>query len=156
MRFVSRDERSRLTASRDPKARVRATIELAEDHLTRAEDFTSQRKFDQASEELGGYLGLVDDAREFIGGMNHDKGSTRDLYRHMEISLRAHIPRLAVMRRTTPAAYAGQIKSAEEYIKDTRAEALDSFYGRTVLREGVNNEKKPERPKDPPEGNKRP
>jgi hypothetical protein len=27
------------------------------------------------------------------------------------------------------------IKDAEEFIKDTRAEALDSFYGHSVLRE---------------------
>ncbi len=86
--------------------------------------------------------------------MNHDKGSTRDLYRHLEIALRAHIPRLAVMRRTTPAGYAGNLKAAEEYLRDARAEALDSFYGHSVLREGA-AEKKPEGARDP-EGGKRP
>ncbi len=143
MRFVSRDERSQLTAARDPKARIRTTIDLAEGHLTQAEDLTSQKRFARASEELGGYLGLIDDAKGFAGGLNRDKGSTRDLYRFMDIALRRHIPRLAVMRRDTPAEYAGNIKAAEEYARDSRTEALDSFYGHSVLREGVNNEKKP-------------
>ncbi len=154
MRVVSPGERSQLTAARDPKSRLRSSIELAESRLTRTEEFTSQKKFDHASEELGGYLGLIDNVRAFIGGMNHDKGSTRDLYRHLEIALRAHIPRLAVMRRSTPAQYAGHLKDAEEYLRDARSEALDSFYGHSVLREGA-GEKKPEGARDP-EGGKRP
>lgn len=137
MRFVSREERSQLTAAKDPKARLRTSMDLALNRLTRVEDFTSQRKFEQASEELGGYLGLIDDVRAFCAGLNREKGSTRDLYRHLEIALRSQIPRLAVVRRTTPAAYARHIKAAEEYVRETRSDALDSFYGHSVLREGA-------------------
>jgi hypothetical protein len=145
MIFVAPDERSQLNSTRDPKSRIRATIDLAEGRLTRTEDFTSQGKFDQASEELGGYLGLIDNVLAFIGAMNHEKGSTRDLYKHLEIALRKHLPRLAVMRRSTPAEYSGNLKAAEEYVQDARAEALDSFYGHSVLREGT-EEKKPDEP----------
>lgn len=156
MRFISPDERSQLTAAKDSKSRIRTTIDLAASRLTRTEEFTSQKKFAQASEELGGYLGLIDNVRAFLVGMNRDKGSTRDLYRHLEIHLRAHIPRLAVIRRTTPAEYAGNIKSAEEYVRDARSEALDSFYGHSVLPDDAGGAKKPEGPKDSPEGSKRP
>ena len=157
MRVVSRDERSQLTAARDPKARVKLSIDLALNRLTRVEDFTSTKEFNKASEELGGYLGLISDVRTFCGGMNRDKGSTRDLYRHLEIALRAHIPRLAVLRRTTPAAYAVHIKDAEEYVRETRADALDSFYGHSVLREDSSSgDKQPEKSKEPPEGVKHP
>ncbi len=156
MRFVSLDERSQLTAAKDSKSRIRTTIDLAASRLTRTEEFTSEKRFAQASEELGGYLGLIDNVRGFIAVMNRDKGSTRDLYRHLEIALRAHIPRLAVIRRTTPAEYAGNLKAAEEYVRDARAEALDSFYGHSVLREDAGGAKKPEGSKDSPEGSKRP
>lgn len=156
MRFVSPDERSQLTAAKDSKSRIRTTIDLAASRLTRTEEFTSEKRFAQASEELGGYLGLIDNVRGFIAVMNRDKGSTRDLYRHLEIALRAHIPRLAVIRRTTPAEYAGNLKAAEEYVRDARAEALDSFYGHSVLREDAGGAKKPEGSKDSPEGSKRP
>ena len=147
MRCVSSSERSELAASRDPKSRVRTTIDLAAMRLTRSEELTSQKEFDRASEELGGYLGLIDNVRAFISGLNREKGSTRDLYRHLEINLRAHIPRLAVMRRSTPAEYAGNLKDAEEYLREARAEALDSFYGQSVLRDAP-AEKKPDGPKD--------
>lgn len=154
MRFVSRSERSQLDAARDPKTRLHATIKLAEDRLARAESLTNQKAYDEASIEVGAYLGLIGDLRAYIATMERDKSSTRDLYRHMEISVRPHIARLAVIRRTTPASYAPNIKDAEEYIKDTRAEALDSFYGHSVLREPSPPEKA-ETPRDQ-DRNKRP
>lgn len=156
MKVVSRNERAQLTGAKDPKSRIRMTVELSEDHLTHAEDFTSQKKFDRAAEELGGYLGLIDNAVKFIGGLDRDKGRTRDLYRHLDIALRTHIRRLEVMRRTTPVAYALNIKAAEEYARDTRSDALDSFYGHTVLRGDTDNNKKPDKAKPTPEENRRP
>lgn len=135
MRFVSRADRTELDGTKDPKSRLRATIRLAEDRLKSAEIFTEQKKYEEASAALGGYLGLIGYVREFIATLPADKGSTRDINRHFEIAVRPHIPRLAVLRRTTPASYAIHLKDAEEYIKDTRAQALDSFYGQTVLRE---------------------
>src|SRR5438128_4818237 len=155
MKFVSRDERSQLNA-KDAKSRIRITLELAADQLAKAEGFTAQSKFDQASEELGGYLGLLDDARSFLATMNASKNSTRDLYVHFEIGLRKLPPRLAVMRRSTPADYAGNLKAAEEYTRETRSEVLDKFYGHTVLREDINGEKKPDEIKALPEGTKHP
>ena len=135
MRFVSRTERSQLDAAKDPKSRLRSTIKLAEERLIRAENLTTQKAYEEASMELGGYLGLIGDLRAFIATLVRDKGSTRDMYKHLEIAVRLHIPRIAVMRRSTPASYALHLKDAEEYVKDTRAEALDSFYGHSVLRE---------------------
>ncbi|PYS79469.1 MAG: hypothetical protein DMF70_12975 [Acidobacteria bacterium] len=156
MRFVSRAEREQLNAARDPKARVRATIELAGDHLTHAEHYTSEKKFVQASEELGGYLGLIDNAVGFIGDQVRDKGSTRDLYRHLDIALRAQIPRIAVMRRSTPAEYAVNLKAVEEYARDTRADVLEAFYGHTVLRGDPEYQKKTDKTKNLREENKGP
>jgi hypothetical protein len=135
MHFVSKSDRSQLDGSRDPKDRLRATMTLAIDHLTRAENFTNDKKFDEALAELGAYLGVIGDLRDYIAKLDIAKGSTRDLYRHFEMQVHPHISRLAVIQRTTPAPYVRNIKDAEEFIKDTRAEALDSFYGHSVLRE---------------------
>jgi hypothetical protein len=157
MRSVSRIERSQLDTAKDPKARLRSTIKLAEDRLIRAESLTTQKAFDEASAEIGGYLGLIGDLRAFVATLNREKGSTRDLYRHMEIAVRPHIPRLAVLRRSTPASYSVHLKDAEEYIKDTRSEALDSFYGHSVLREPPAEKKQaPDTAKEPSGTPKRP
>ena len=65
MRSISREERAQLTEARDPKARIRISIELMLSRLTRIEDYTNQKQFDHASEELGGYLGLINEVRVF-------------------------------------------------------------------------------------------
>jgi hypothetical protein len=135
MRLVSKTERSQLEGARDAKARLRATMTLAEAHLVQAETLTEQKKFDQASAELGSYLGVIGDLRDYVATLDHDKNSTRDICRHFEWEVRPHLSRLTIMRRTTPASYSLYIKDAEDFIKDTRAEALDSFYGHSVLRE---------------------
>jgi hypothetical protein len=154
MRSVAREDRSQLTTAKDAKARVRLTIELAEARLTHMESLTSHKEFEKASEVLGTYLGLIEDAMRFIGGMPQEKNSTRDLYRRLDIALRAQIPRLAVMRRDTPSDYAIHLKTAEEFARNTRTEALESFYGNTVLREDP--EKKADANKANPQDNKRP
>ena len=154
MRFVARDDKSKLTTTRDAKARVKLTVELAEARLVHMEELTSHKEFEKASEVLGTYLGLIEDAMRFIGGMPREKNSTRDLYRRLDIALRAQIPRLAVMRRDTPSDYAIHLKTAEEYARNTRTEALESFYGHTVLREDP--EKKADANKAAPQDNKRP
>ena len=156
MRFVSREERSQLDGAKDSKSRISITLELAADHLTKAEDLTAQKQFEQSCEELGRYLGLLTDARTFLAAMNASKNSTRDLYKHFDIALRKLPPRLAVIRRSTPADYAGNLKAAEEYTRETRSEVLDKFYGHTVLREDINDGKKPDEVKALPEGTKHP
>ena len=135
MHLVTKSDRSQLDVARDPNARLKANLTLAIDHLTRAEQLTDGKKFDEASAELGSYLGLIGDLRDYIATLDPNKGSTRDLCRHFELNVRPHIPRLAVIQRTTPASYVRNIKDAEDFIKETRAEALDSFYGHSVLRE---------------------
>jgi hypothetical protein len=158
MLLVTRSDRSELQDAKDPKARLRATFALAEDHLKRAEAATDQKRFEEASSQIGRYLGLIDDLLAYLGTLSRDKASTRDLYKHFEISVRPHIPRLAVMRRTTPVEYAMNLKDAEEYIKASRSEALDSFYGQTVLRERPAPEQSPtpEQQKQDPGAIKRP
>jgi hypothetical protein len=156
MRFVSHDERSQISAAKDPKARLRVTIELAETHLFRAEGFTGQKIYDQASAEVGCYLGLIENARQMLASLTRDKNSTRDLNRRFDIALRSQVPRLAVMRRTTPAAYAVHLKTAEDFARDTRTEALESFYGESVLREDTDGDKKPDTSKGPMGVPKRP
>jgi len=88
--------------------------------------------------------------------MKRDSNKTRDLYKRLELALRADGPRLTTMRRTTPLEYAVWIKKVEEFARASRTEALNSFYGHTVVRErekpsdNKNNEKPKEIPTPTP------
>ena len=152
-KLVSKDDRTRITATKDDKARLRVTIELAEVQLLDAEQRTQAEEFDAASASLGNYHALIEDALAFLGAMKLDQNRTRDLYKRLELSLRAHGPRLTAIRRSTPLEYAVWIKQIEEFARKGRTEALNSFYGNTVLKEPqskAENEKRPKNEKDQP------
>lgn len=152
-KLVTKDDRARITATKDDKARLRVTIELAEVQLLEAEQRTQAEEFDLASASLGKYHALVEDALVFLGAMKPDQNRTRDLYKRLELSLRAHGPRLTAIRRSTPLEYAVWIKQIEEFARKGRTEALNSFYGNTVLKEPqskAENEKRPKNEKDQP------
>lgn len=150
MRAIPQLERNQLNEAKDSKARIRLTIELANAHLQRAEVAASQQRYDPALIELGNYLGLIEDGFKFLSRLNAERGKTRDLYKHIELALRAQGPRLTVMRRATPLEYATRMKEVEDFARDGRTDALNAFYGHTVVRDP--KPKKPEeenKPKDP-------
>lgn len=142
LRCVPRSERSQLEASRDAKARTRLSIELAEARLLRAEQLTSAQQYESASREIGIYEGILEDALRFLKEQK-DQNKLRDIYRRFEMTLRSHGSRLETMRRTTPAEYAFNIKSATDYTKNLRGEALNCFFGDTVIRDTLIDEGPP-------------
>lgn len=150
LKIITRRERAQLEQAKDPKARVRTTIELAEAHLANAENQTSQREFDAAAAEAGMYWALVEDVFSFLKTLERDNNARRDLYKRLELSLRAHGPRLTTMRRETPSEYAVWIKEIENFARQGRTEALNSFYGHTVIRDS------PKKPTDEKEAEKKP
>jgi hypothetical protein len=140
MRFVSRSERTQLSATRDAKSRTRATIELAEARLARAEQLTAGQQFDQASVELGRYQGLVENVLHYLNNEQTGK-KQRDTYKRLELALRSHCARIEAIRRVTPAEYAIHVKAICECARNARTEALNAFYGDTVIQESSENEK---------------
>ncbi|MDQ2977551.1 MAG: hypothetical protein M3R69_19340 [Acidobacteriota bacterium] len=145
LKIITRLERSQLNETKDLKARLKTTIELAETHLTNAEAQTSLHEYDNAAAEAGKYWALIDDAFDSLKGLNRESNKTRDLYKRLELTLRAHGPRISAMRRGTPAEYAVWLKEIEDFARSGRTEALNSFYGHTVVRE---SQQKPLNQKD--------
>ena len=142
MRFVSREERAQLAAIRDPKLRTQASLELAEGHLRHAEDATFTHSFVYASAALGRYQAVMEDALSFLIGLKQDNKKMRDIFKHLEMTLRTHVTRIEAIRRETPYDYAVHVKAALEYARDARSQALDTFFGNTVVREGAPDSEK--------------
>jgi YD repeat-containing protein len=135
LKIIPRFERNQLNETKDEKNRVKLTIELAETHITNAENQTTAQQYDGAAFEVGIYWALIEDVFAFLKKIERDNNRRRDLYKRVELALRAHGPRFSGIRRTTPAEYAVWIKEAEDFARRGRTEALNSFYGHTVLRE---------------------
>lgn len=147
-KMIVKEERTQIEANtREPSKRLKLTIDFAAAHLTVAEQHTAQGNFEAAQSEVGMYHALIENAREFMSTFRRDSNKTRDLYKKLELALRAHGPRLTAMRRTTPLEFAIWIKQVEDYAREGRTEALNSFYGHTVVSEPKKTEKSNEKPK---------
>jgi hypothetical protein len=151
-KMIVKDERLQIEQSRDSSKRLRLIIEFAGGHLTRAEQHTVREAYEAASAEVGMYHALVEHALSFMSSLKRDSNKTRDLYKRLELALRADGPRLTAMRRTTPLEFAVWIKQVEDFARDSRTEALNSFYGHTVVRDAqkAGTDKSNEKPKETP------
>jgi hypothetical protein len=143
---IPKQERTEIEQTTDSGKRLRLTIQFADSRLTLAEKYTSQQNYEAASVEVGIYHALLQNALNYMSGMKRDSNRTRDLYKRLELILRQQGPRLTTIRRITPIEFAVWIKEAEDFAREGRTEALNSFYGHTVVRE----------PKDPVSKSKTP
>jgi hypothetical protein len=150
MRSIPETERNQINEIRESKTRIKRTIELADGHLQRAEAAATQQHFDLSLRELGMYLALIENGFSFLAELNADRGKSRDLYKHLEMALRAHGPRLTVMRRATPLEYAMRMKEVEDFAREQRTDALNAFYGHTVVREARKKNAEDDKPKATP------
>jgi hypothetical protein len=134
-KMIVKEEREAMEQTNDSSKRLKLTIEYAGGHLTRAEQHTARENYEAASAEIGMYHALIESALDFLSSFKRDSNKTRDLYKRLELALRADGPRLTAMRRITPLEFAVWIKKVEDFARDGRTEALNSFYGHTVVRD---------------------
>lgn len=150
LKVIPKEERAQLEAENDTKDRLKLTMQFALAHLQTAERHTAQSNFEQASTEVGTYHALIENALNLLAALKRDSTRTRDVYKRLELALRAHGPRLTAMRRITPIEFAVWIKKTEDFAREGRTEALNSFYGHTVVREKTQSEKPSEKPTPTP------
>ena len=134
-KMIVKEERAQIDQTQDSSKRLKLTITFAGAHLTAAEQHTARENFEAASVEVGMYHALIENALQFLSTFKRDSNKTRDLYKRLELALRGDGPRLTAMRRITPLEFAVWIKHVEDFARDGRTEALNSFYGHTVVRE---------------------
>jgi hypothetical protein len=132
---VSRNEREQLAAMRDTKARLRATLEMADARLTSAETLVGGQRYDAACEQLGSYQGLIENLLVFLNEREPNKNKIRDIYKRLEISLRAQGSRIEAIRRMTPSEHAVNVKTILDFAFQARTQALNSFFGNALASE---------------------
>jgi hypothetical protein len=155
-KMIVKEERSQIEATDDAKRRLKLTIDFADAHLTRAEQHTAREDYEAASAEVGMYHALIESALQFLSTFKRDTNKTRDLYKRLELALRADGPRLTAMRRVTPLEFAVWIKKVEDFARDGRTEALNSFYGHTVVRDSKPDKEEKPSPTPTPKSNNQP
>ena len=135
MRYLPFEVRSRLDAERDPKARARLGMLIAEECLERAAQFADRDEFIAATGQVGVYQAVVQDTLGFLHKPGRAGNKLRDIFKRVEITLRTHVTRLETIRRGLPSQHAVYLKDAIDFVRDSRDQALGAFYDDSVLRE---------------------
>jgi hypothetical protein len=135
LRYLPQDVRGRLEAERDPKARARLGMLIAEECLMKAEQFADQDQFVAATGQVGVYEAVVADTIGFLHKPGRANNKLRDIFKRVEITLRAHVTRLESIRRGLPSQHAVYLLDAIEFVRDHRDKALGAFYDENVIRE---------------------
>lgn len=148
MKFIPGDLRSRLSAEKDIKDRTKLGVQLAAERLASAEAHTQAENYDAAGIDLGIYQALINDAVKFIKQSGRRDNKARDNFKRIDLALREHTPRIEKIRRLTPAQSAVHVKAALDFVRQARTDALESFYGDTVLREPAIAPEQEQKPSD--------
>ena len=164
MRHIPDAVQRQLAEEHDLKSRTRLTLELADATITRSAECVAAERFEQATGELGIYEALVADVIRFVHASGPVKNKQRDLFKRIEMALRAHVPRLETIRRSLPSRHAVYVKITIEFVQEQRDSALNAFYDDTVIPEQRQSGNKPpasERAKEstptaPPDTEKKP
>jgi hypothetical protein len=135
MRYMPDDVRHRLEGEHDPKARARLSMEIAEERLALAAQYAEADHFEAATGEVGVYEAVIDDAIRSLQTSGRVNNKLRDIFKHVEITLRSHVTRLESIRRELPSQHAVYLKEAIEFVRDHRDLALGAFYDDTVVPE---------------------
>ena len=136
LRYVPDDVRRQLDAeARDVKARIKLGLQLAEDRLARASVASDADRFEECTNELGVYEAIVADTIRYVQTSGRTGNKLRDTFKRIELTLRAHVPRIETLRRGLPEAHAVYAKATIEFVRVQRDQALSSFYDDTVIPE---------------------
>jgi hypothetical protein len=135
LKYIPEEARQRLAGAKNMKDRVRASLDLAEERLSMATAHAGADRYEGATAELGVYEAVIKDVIRFVQNSGPTGNKQRDLFKRIELTLRAHTPRIETIRRGLPAAHGVHAEAAIEFVRGARADALNAFFDDTVLRD---------------------
>jgi len=130
--FVSKDEKRLLAAEKKSKGRTKVSLALMNTRIAKAESSSDKSEYQESLNELGNFRALMNDALGHLRQNSGRKGISRNVKR-FEIGLRGFIPRLESLRRSLPFSHSYHVSKLIKSVRDARKEAIDSFFGDTVL-----------------------
>jgi hypothetical protein len=135
LKILSKEEARQLSAETDIKKRTKLALVLMELRLKKAEELNAQQQFTEMYEELGGFHALVDRSLEFLDRNDDGGGKVLNNFKRLEMSLRAFLPRLEVIRRDLPEKYEFYVRELGKSIRSARSRAIDPLFSETVVKD---------------------
>lgn len=138
LKIISKEETRQLNAETDIKKRTKLALDLMEIRLKKAENLNSQERYSEMFDELGGFHALVDKTLDFLDRNDNGGGKVLNNFKRVEISLRAFLPRLELIRRDLPERYELFVRDLAKSVRKARARAIEPFFGDTVVKDNDN------------------
>jgi hypothetical protein len=135
LKILSKEETRQLSAEHDIKKRTKLALDLMEIRLKKAEDLNSQQRFSEMFDELGAFHALVDRSLEFLTRNDNGEGKVLNNFKRLEMSLRAFLPRLEIIRRDLPEKYEFYVRELGKSIRTARSRAIDPLFSETVVKD---------------------
>lgn len=133
LRYIPNELRDQLKAKTKLKDRTKLILTLADERLKRAEQLTAERRFSDASAELGIYQALVEESVRFLNAAQRSGADLRDQYRRLEVAFRSYRTRLELLSRSTSASYRVHLVQISNDTWRVRTQVLNRFFGDEVI-----------------------
>ena len=133
LRIISKEETSKLEAEKDVKGYTKLVVVFMEARLKKAETFSLESQYQEMFSELGAFHGLVDRSLIFLTRHDTDSGKVLNNLKRLEISLRAFLPRLELIRRELPFRYEFYTRILIRFVRDARTRAIEPFYDNSIV-----------------------
>ncbi len=138
LKIISKEETRQLNQETDIKKRTKLALDLMEIRLKKAEELNSQERYADMFIELGSFHALVDKSIEFLDSKDNGGGKVLNNFKRVEISLRAFLPRIELIRRDLPEKYEFYVRDLAKSVRKARSKAIEPFFGDTVVKDGSN------------------
>jgi len=133
LRYIPNDLRDQLNTKTDLKARTKLVLMFADERLKRAELLTAERRFGDASAELGIYQALIEESVRYLIAAQRRNNDLRDQYRKLEVAFRSYRARLELLGRSTSSSYRVHLTQISDDTWRIRTQVLNRFFGDEVI-----------------------
>lgn len=138
LKIISKEETRQLSQETDVKKRTKLALELMEIRLKKAEELNAQQRFSEMFDELGCFHALIDKSIKFLDENDHGGGKILNNFKRVEMSLRAFLPRIELIRRDLPEKYEFYVRALAKQVRQARSKAIEPFFDGSVVKDGDN------------------
>lgn len=133
LKMISKEEKKALEGETEIKNRTNLALMLMEGRLKKAEDLNSKGAYEEMFGELGGFHALIDYTLNFLNRNDNGSKAIINNFKKLELSLRAYISRLEIIRRELPTKYEFYVRGLVKTVRDARTKAVEPLFSDTVV-----------------------
>lgn len=135
---VSKIEKFQLDAEMNLKKRTELSLDLMENRLKKAELFSSEQKYKESLDELGGFQAIMRNTLGFLQKNDNGQGKVLNNFKRLEINLRKFVPRLELVRRMMPEKFGFHVVQLMKSVRRARATAVEPLFDDNVVYDNNN------------------